>query len=107
MYVIIGIVAVFGAVAGGYLLEHGNLKVLMQPAELLIIGGAAVGTIFIANPPSILKGILAGFSGVFGGSKFGKSSYEVLLKQLYGLMQTARKRGLNELEKDVDNPTKS
>ena len=28
MFIIIGIVVVFGAVIGGYLMEHGNLKVL-------------------------------------------------------------------------------
>ena len=43
MFAILGIVAVFGAIVGGYLMEHGNLKVLMQPAELLIIFGAALG----------------------------------------------------------------
>ena len=41
MFVIIGIVVVFGAVVAGYLMEHGNLRVLMQPAELVIIAGAA------------------------------------------------------------------
>ena len=34
MFAIIGILVVFGAVAAGYLMEHGNLKVLMQPAEI-------------------------------------------------------------------------
>ncbi|MGA8301066.1 MAG: motility-associated protein, partial [Terriglobales bacterium] len=48
MFAIIGIVVVFGAIAGGYLMEHGNLKVLMQPAELLIIGGASIGTVLVA-----------------------------------------------------------
>lgn len=38
MFVIIGIVAVIAAIVGGYLMEHGNLRVLLQPAELLIIG---------------------------------------------------------------------
>ena len=47
---IIGILVVFGAVVGGYLMEHGNLRVLLQPAELLIIGGAGVGTVLVANP---------------------------------------------------------
>jgi flagellar motor component MotA len=55
MFTIIGIVVVFGAVVAGYLMEHGNLKVLMQPAELVIIGGAAIGTVLIANPLHILK----------------------------------------------------
>ena len=50
MFSIIGIVVVFGCVVAGYLMEHGNMKVLMQPAELIIILGAAIGTVFIANP---------------------------------------------------------
>ena len=95
MFAIAGILAVFGAVVGGYLMEHGNIKVLLQPAELLIIGGAAAGTIFIANPPSILKGILDGLKGVFGNTKFGKAVYQDVLKQMYAVMQAARKKGLN------------
>ena len=50
MFTIIGIVVVLGAVVGGYLMEHGNLQVLVQPAELVIIAGAAIGTVLIANP---------------------------------------------------------
>jgi chemotaxis protein MotA len=50
MFVIIGIVVVIGAILGGYPMEHGNLKVLIQPAELIIIGGAAAGTVLTATP---------------------------------------------------------
>ena len=35
MFAIIGIVVVFGCVVGGYLMEHGNLRVLLQPADLV------------------------------------------------------------------------
>ena len=70
MFAIIGILVVFGAVVAGYLMEHGNLKVLIQPAELVIIGGAAIGTVLVANPLHILKKIAGGCAGVFGGSKF-------------------------------------
>jgi len=38
MFAIIGIVVVFGCVVAGYLMEHGNLRVLIQPAELVTIG---------------------------------------------------------------------
>ena len=56
MFAIIGIVMVFGAVIGGFLMEHGKLPVLAQPAELLIIGGAAIGTLLAANPlPLVIK----------------------------------------------------
>jgi chemotaxis protein MotA len=54
MFAIIGIVLVIGAIVGGYLMEHGHLLVLMQPAELIIIGGASIGTVLIANPLHIL-----------------------------------------------------
>src|SRR6266481_5740566 len=60
MFVIIGIVIVIGAILGGYLMEHGNIRVLVQPAELLIIGGAALGTVLIATPLYILKKIVGG-----------------------------------------------
>ena len=43
------------ALSAGYLMEHGNIKVLLQPAELIIIGGAAVGTVLISNPIHTLK----------------------------------------------------
>jgi chemotaxis protein MotA len=107
MFAIVGIVVVFGAVLGGYLMEHGNIRVLLQPAELVIIAGAAAGTVLIANPMEVLKGIVAGFRSVFGNSKFTKALYQDVLKQLYTVMQSARRQGLNELEKDVENPSKS
>ena len=107
MFVIIGILVVFGAVVAGYLMEHGNLKVLIQPAELIIIGGAAVGTVLIANPMYILKAIAGGIGGVFGGSKFSKEKYLETLKMLFELFSRARKEGLMALESDSDAPDKS
>jgi len=107
MFGIIGIVVVFGAVIGGYLMEHGSLKVLMQPAELLIIGGAAAGTVLIGNPPAILKAILTGVQGVFAGSKFDKTAYLKILTQLNVVMQKARKEGLAGIEADVEKPETS
>jgi chemotaxis protein MotA len=107
MFVIVGIVVVFGAIVAGYLMEHGNLRVLLQPAELLIIGGAAVGTVLIANPLHILKQIAGGIGGAFGGSRFTKEKYLETLKMLYELFSRARKEGLMALESDSDAPDKS
>src|SRR6201982_729243 len=100
MFAIIGILVVFGAVAAGYLMEHGNLKVLVQPAELVIIGGAAIGTVLIANPLHILKAIVGGITGVFGGSKYSKDRYLETLKMMYETFLRARKEGLMALETD-------
>src|SRR3984893_7287281 len=107
MFVIIGIVVVFGAVIAGYLIEKGNLRVLLQPAELIIIAGAAIGTVLIANPLHILKAIAGGIGGVFGGGKFGKDKYLETLKMMYELFTRARKEGLMALETDSDAPDKS
>jgi len=107
MFAIIGILVVFGCVVGGYLMEHGNLRVLIQPAELLIIGGAASGTVLIANPLHIIKKIVAGRGGVFKGSQFNKETYINTLKMMYELLNKARKDGLMVLESDVEEPEKS
>src|SRR5580658_779532 len=107
MFSIIGILIVIAAIMGGYLMEHGNVKVLLQPAELLIIGGAAMGTVLIANPLHILKKIASGVAGVFGASKFTKKRYIESLKMMFELFNKARKEGLMGLEADVDEPSKS
>ena len=106
MIPILGMVIVLGAVIGGYLMEHGNLLVLVQPAELVIIFGAAIGTVVIANPPSTLGRILKGVLGVLSGSKFTKALYLESLKLMYELFSLARKGGTAKLEEEVDNPDK-
>jgi len=107
MFSIIGIVVVFGCVLAGYLMEHGNVKVLMQPAELIIILGAAIGTVLIANPMHILKKIAGGFGAAFAGSPFNKQRYLDTLKMMYELLSRARKEGLMSLEADSDAPDQS
>jgi chemotaxis protein MotA len=107
MFSIIGIVVVFGCIIAGYLMEHGNLKVLMQPSELIIIGGAALGTVFISNPIHTLKQMISGVLAVFGSSKYTTQSYTDSLKMMYELLQKARKEGLVALETDIEDPHKS
>lgn len=107
MFAIIGIVVVMGAVMGGYLMEHGKILVLMQPAELVIIGGAALGTLLIANPLSTLINIMKGMLSVLKGSPHNKLSYLETLKMLNELFMQARKQGMVKLEEDVEEPSKS
>jgi chemotaxis protein MotA len=107
MFSIIGIVVVFGAVVGGYFMEQGNWRVLMQPAELVIILGAALGTVLIANPVHLLKQIGKGLAGAFGGPQYTKSLYLDSLKMMYELFGRARREGLMSLESDSDAPEQS
>jgi chemotaxis protein MotA len=107
MFAIIGIVVVFGAVIGGFLMEKGHLAVLVQPAELLILGGAALGTLLVANPMHIIKGVVAGLLGVLKGSPFTKARYLNTLKMMYQFLNKVRKEGLLSVEMDVEKPAES
>jgi len=107
MFPIIGVLVVLGCIAGGYSMEKGNFMVLMQPAELLIILGAAIGTVLIGNPPYLLKGIITGIIGVLKGSPFTSTLYLDTLKFLSDFFSTSRKNGLTALETDLDAPDKS
>lgn len=104
---IIGIVVVFGAVIGGFLMEKGHLAVLIQPAELLTIGGAAIGTMLVGNPFYILKQLLSSVTGVISGSSFTKQRYLDTLKMMFDLFNKARKEGLVAIEADVEGADKS
>jgi chemotaxis protein MotA len=107
MFTIVGIVVVFGAVVGGYLMEHGKMAVLFQPAELVIIFGAAIGTVLVANPVHVLKGVGKGVASSFKGSRFTTAFYLSTLKMMYELFNRARREGLPLLEKDLENPAQS
>jgi chemotaxis protein MotA len=107
MFTLIGILVVLGAVVGGYLMEHGNLKVLIQPAELVIIGGAALGTLFVANPLPVVIAIFKGVLAPFLPPRFSKKTYLETLKMLNELFAFSRKNGLVQLEVHIEDPHKS
>jgi chemotaxis protein MotA len=107
MFAIIGIVVVFGAIVAGYLMEKGNLLVLVQPAELIIIGGAALGTLLIANPVYIIKAMAGGVLGVLKPSAFNKKRYLTTMQMMFEFLNKVRKEGLLSVENDVEKPNES
>ena len=107
MFVLIGLVVVIGSIVGGYLMEKGNLLVLMQPAELFIIGGAALGSMIIANPLPVLKEMFAGLVATLKGDPYSKAHYLENLKMLNDIFTYARKAGLAKLENDIEEPANS
>jgi len=107
MFSIGGILLVFTCVIAGYVMEKGKIAVLLQPAELLIIGGAAIGTVLTANPVRILKKIVAGLMDVVKGSPFSKKRYVETLKMMFDLLAKSRKEGAIAIEGDIEDPDKS
>jgi chemotaxis protein MotA len=105
--VIVGLVIVFAAVIGGYVMHHGELAVLIQVNEFIIIGGAGLGAMIVANTPAVLKGVLSQTLAVFKPNPFGATAYAELLQVLYEIFQKARKDGLVGLESHIENPESS
>jgi chemotaxis protein MotA len=95
-------------VIGGFLVAGGELGVLFQPAELLVIGGAAVGGLLISTPMGTLKALIGEITGIFQG-KTGpdKATYLEVLMALNELFQIARKDGIIALETHVNTPSES
>ncbi|HTG01761.1 MAG TPA: flagellar motor stator protein MotA [Nitrospirota bacterium] len=107
MFAIIGIVIILSAVIGGYLLEGGNLHVLFQPIELLIIGGAAAGAFAISATPRVFGIVLKSLATVLAPKAQSKAKYLELLSLLYQLFSKIRKEGLVSIESDIETPAKS
>ena len=85
MFPIIGIVVVLACIAGGYLIEKGNLLVLMQPAELLM-GIVAGGLLWlhwpVAGAACFLTGaLLSRFGWVAAGRASAKNPLAVFASQ--------------------------
>src|SRR5262245_15397315 len=106
MLLIIGALMVVGSVAGGYLMEGGQPLVLNQPAEFIIIGGAALGSLLIGTPPSVLKRLLAQLKGLFS-AETSKNDYIDLLGMLYQLFKVAQQSGVMALEPHFEAPANS
>jgi chemotaxis protein MotA len=102
-----GIILVFACVIAGYLLEKGQIAVLLQPAELLIIGGSAIGTVLTANPMHVLKNIAVGLVNVVKGSPYSKQRYLDTLKMMFDILTVSRKDGAIAIEADIEEPEQS
>jgi chemotaxis protein MotA len=107
MFVIIGFIVVIGSVFGGFVLEGGPLKVIVQPVEFMIIGGAALGAMLISAPQKLLKKMIARLLGSFKGGGANKQLYMDLLKLMYEIFQVTRKDGLIALESHIEHPENS
>jgi len=107
MFVIIGIIVVLGSIIGGYLMEEGNLHVLLQPAEVVIIFGAALGSFFIASPSKVVGLVFKNVFSVVAAKSQSKQKYLELLSLLYQLFSKIRKEGLVSIESDIESPPKS
>lgn len=107
MLIIVGYIVILLSVFGGFSLTGGHLAAIFQPVELLIIGGAAVGSFIVGNNITVLKAVLKALPATFRSQKSAKQTSSDLLSLLYNLLNKARQQGLMSLESDIDEPDKS
>jgi chemotaxis protein MotA len=105
--VIVGYIVVLFSIFGGFALAGGHLAALLQPVELLMIGGGAAGAFFVGNNSKAIKATLKALPTVFKGSKYTRALYMDIMALLYELLTKIRKEGLMSVESDVDSPENS
>jgi chemotaxis protein MotA len=107
MFAIIGLLVVAGSVIIGFMMEKGNPHVLIQPAEFVIIFGAALGAFFIASPPKVISAVIKNLASIVNSKSPDKAKYIELLLLLYQLFSKIRKEGLISIESDIEKPDNS
>jgi chemotaxis protein MotA len=106
MQALIGITTILLCVFGGFVLHGGDLGVIWQPVELVIIIGAGAGTIILGNPRHVLSEMWLQVKAVLGRRKDGQEFQRQLLLLMYELLQTAA-GGLKALDAHVEAPHES
>jgi chemotaxis protein MotA len=109
MFLIIGILLVFGMVFGGYALAGGHFEVLIKaaPIELMIILGSAIGAFVIGNSSTTMKSTAGGIMKVASGPKWKAQDYQDLLVLLFALTRIMKSKGVVALEAHIEKPEES
>jgi chemotaxis protein MotA len=109
MFPVIGIVVLILLVFGGFALTGGNLGPVMHalPHEMLIIGGAAVGSLIIGNSGADLKALGGGLAKVFKGPAYKKQDYLDVILLVSTLMKMMRTDGPVAVEPHIEDPKSS
>lgn len=107
MIVIVGCVVVLGCVLAGFTWSGGHVGALIHPAEIVTIGGAALGALIMMSPKKVLGDLMRGVLQAMKGTPFNKNAYRDLFGLLYDIMSVARRDGMLGLESHVSDPHQS
>ena len=107
MLIAIGFVVVIFSVFGGFVLAGGSLGPIFQPLELLIIGGAGVGSFIAANNGKAIKATLQSVKRFKRSTTYNSDTYLELLAVIYKLLNKMRRDGMLAVERDIESPEES
>lgn len=107
MYFVLGVFIVFSSVILGYTMHHGDLMLLWQPNELVIIVGAGIGGLLIANPIQNVMQAISSLSFLFRGKPHSKQDYLEMLLFSFSIFKMMKVKGNLEIENHIEAPKDS
>jgi chemotaxis protein MotA len=109
MLVIIGLILTMAMVFGGFTLAGGKFGIIIKalPFEMMIIGGAAIGSFMVANKGVVVKKTLKDLGKAFGNGKWKSKDYQDLLCLLFAISKMIRSKGMIAVEQHVEQPESS
>jgi chemotaxis protein MotA len=107
MFSLLGLAVVAIAVLGGFAMTGGRIQVLMQPNELVVIGGACLGTLIISAVGNVRGQLASVVWQAFPGTIPGRQDYLDLLKLLYEIFTFMRRNGAVALDEHIADVRKS
>ena len=102
-----GIVIIMGCVVGGFLMSGGQLSSFWQPGEIIIILGAGLGAMVLANPRAVLAEMYRQFRGIMRKNEYTNEYQRQLLMLLYELLELVQDGGLKVLDEHIEAPENS
>lgn len=106
MKFLIAFVITVASIAVGYVLSHGNLAVLWQPNELIMIFGSGLGVYILSNTGSTLKETLTQMKYLVV-SPLSKKKFIQVVKVMDGLTKCYYQEGSKALEGHLEDPATS
>ncbi len=107
MTIVLGLMVTLGCMLGGFMVMGGHVAVIWQPAEMVIICGAAIGTFIVANSGKVIKDAGKGIIEALKNAEPKESEYLAVLGVLYSMMRELKAKPKNEVEIHIENPQES
>lgn len=107
MIAIVGVVIILVSVLGGYLYIQGPLGVLVQPSEIIVIGGACLGSVILSSPIKLIMLVLHELPLILKGSPYDKEAFIEALRMQYEIFVNVKKGSWLAIEGDINTPQSS
>ena len=107
MSILFGFIITIASLLGGFTALGGNIGVIWQPWEFVIIAGMALGIYIVANPWKVVVDTGAATVQALTAAVPKQRHYLDLLGLLHSLMREVRNKGRNEVEGHIDDPSSS